>query len=67
MYAVNIPYDYEGFTKNTQIIDDENHNINIILKHLFSSIPGGVLYLSLIGLISWTINNFLDKHFLTYE
>ena len=57
MLETNVSYDYEGFTNNTQIIVDENDDINIIIEFLLISIPGDVLLLSLIGLILWTTLN----------
>ena len=35
--------------------DNENEDINIIIKYLLPSIPGSVLLLSLLGIIIWTI------------
>ena len=65
MNIVNITNAYVGFVDSTQnihiserntiqIVDDENDNINIILKDLLLSTSGSVLLLSLIGIIIWT-------------
>ena len=35
--------------------DNENELINIIVKYLLLSIPGGVLSLCFIGLVIWTV------------
>ena len=55
MYVLDKTDDYEGFTNNTQTIDDEKVDLDIFIKLLILSIPGGVLLLSLIGLIIRTI------------
>ena len=51
MNTLKIIDDYEGFTNNTQIIDDESDDIGIILKLLFLSNPCGVFF-SLISYIT---------------
>ena len=63
MNVLNITDENDVFTNSTQLIDDENDNINIILKLLLSSIPIGVLLLFLIGLIIRnTPKRLLSKH-----
>ena len=49
--VMNVTHEYEGFTNITQIKDDENDDIIIIIKLLLLSIPIDVLLLSLIALI----------------
>ena len=36
-----------------KIIIDENDKINVILKYLLLSIPGGIIFPSLLGLMAW--------------
>ena len=49
--------DYNSFANNKQIVDDENNKLDLILKPLPLSTPGGVSLLSLIGLKVWTTLN----------
>ena len=52
---MNITDDYEGFISKTDIIDDENANVNNILKYFLLSTPSIVLLLlSVISLITCT-------------
>ena len=51
MNVLNETTEYNIIDRATQILDNENDNINITLKLLLLSIPCGVLLLSLIGLI----------------
>ena len=50
--CLNISDDFDGLTNSTQTVDEEDDNIDIILRLLILSIPGGVLLL--IGLVIWT-------------
>ena len=44
---------YKGATNKIQIIDDENDDIDIVIKLLLLSIPCSALSPSLIGLLIW--------------
>ena len=46
--------DYNSFANSKKIVDDENNKLDLILKLLSLSTPGGVSLLSLIGLTVWT-------------
>ena len=57
---MNITDEYDTFINCT---DNENDDIKIIIKSLILSIPGNVLFLSLIGLVIWKI----IEHLFTYK
>ena len=52
MYVMNITNGYDSFTSCT---NNENDDINIIIKNLLLSIPSSIIFLSLLGLIIWSI------------
>ena len=60
--SVLIVKDEDQSENNTKrIIHDENKNIVIIIKNSVLYIPGRALYLSLIGLIKYTMLKFLKN------
>ena len=52
MYVLNITDDYKSFSNCT---NNNNEDINIIIKFLLLSMPSGILFLSVINLIIWTM------------
>ena len=52
MYALNITDDYNYFTNCT---NNENKDVNFIIKYLLPSIPANTLLFHLIGLIIYTM------------
>ena len=45
--------DFISKTNTTQILDDENNKIDVIIPFLFLSTPSGVLFLSLLSFLIW--------------
>ena len=54
MYVLNIVDDCYNYSNSTQLKNDENDIINLIIKLFVLSISGGLLILSLIGLVKYT-------------